>query len=96
MLAKRGLTSVERVFSRAVGNHLKSSEVDTCLYTKNGIILILFVDDAILISPDRSLIDREINSLQHDYVLTDDGELKDYLGTRFTKQLDGSITLTHP
>lgn len=74
----------------------KSSEVDTRLYTKNGIILIVYVDDAILISLDRSRIDSEIKSLQRDYVLTDDGELKDYLGTRFTKHSDGSITLTQP
>lgn len=59
-------------------------------------ILILYVDDAILISPDKSRITAEIKSLQRDYDLTDDGELKDYLGTRFTKSSDGSITLTQP
>ena len=32
---------------------------------------------------DKALIDKEIKSLQRDYDLTDDGELQDYLGTRF-------------
>jgi hypothetical protein len=74
----------------------KSSEIDSCLFTKNGIVLVLYVDDAILLSPYKSLIDSEIRSLQRDYDLTDDGELQDYLGTRFTKHPNGSIELTQP
>lgn len=74
----------------------KQSDIDTCLFTKEGIILIVYVDDAILISPDKHKIDAEIKSLQRDYVLTDDGELKDYLGTRFVKRPDGSVELSQP
>ena len=72
------------------------SEVDKCLFTKNGIILVVYVDDAILISPYKSLIQREISSLQNEFDLTDDGALKDYLGTRFARQPDGSIHLSQP
>ena len=43
----------------------KRSDVDECLFTKNGIILVVYVDDAILISPYKSLIQREISSLQY-------------------------------
>lgn len=70
--------------------------MDSCLYTKSGIILIVYVDDAILISPSQSLIAKEIKSLQDSFKLTDEGPLQDYLGTRFTKQPDGSILLTQP
>ena len=38
----------------------------------------------------------EIISLQSDYDLTDDGELQDYLGTRFDRSSDGFVTLTQP
>ena len=72
------------------------SQVDECLFTKNGIILVVYVDDAILISPYKSLINKEIKSLQEEFDLTDDGVLKDYLGTRFTRFPDGSIQLTQP
>jgi hypothetical protein len=48
-------------------------------------MLVVYVDDAILISANESLIQSEIASLKKDYDLTDDGELKDYLGTRFEK-----------
>ena len=74
----------------------KQSNIDSCLYTKKDIILVLYVDDACLLSPDKNLINTEIASLQKQYNLTDDGELKDYLGTRFTKQPDGSILLEQP
>ena len=54
------------------------------------------MDDAILIPPHKSLIDFEINSLRKYFDLTDDGELKDYLGTPFTKHKDVSIELSQP
>ena len=55
-----------------------------------------YFQHAILLSPHKSLIDSEIKSLQQDFDLTDDGELQDYLGTRFTKHPNGSIELTQP
>jgi Reverse transcriptase (RNA-dependent DNA polymerase) len=72
------------------------SEIDGCLYTKRGIILVVYVDDAILISPYKTLIQKEIKSLQEEYDLTDDGELQDYLGIRFERRSDGSLKLTQP
>ena len=74
----------------------KRSDVDECLFTKNGIILVVYVDDAILVSPYKSMIQREISSLQEEFDLTDDGALKDYLGTCFAKHADGSIHLSQP
>ena len=72
------------------------SEIDPCLFNKNGILLIFYVDDSILISPHKYLIDFEINSLWEYFDLTDDGEIKDYLGTRFTKRKGRSIELSQP
>jgi hypothetical protein len=52
------------------------STIYGCLFTKDGILLVVHVDDAILISPHKHLITKEITSLQRD--LMDDGELQDY------------------
>ena len=49
-----------------------------------------------ILSPDKSKIASEIASLQRDYDLTDEGPLQDYLGTRFDRNSDGSVTLTQP
>ncbi|CAJ1933824.1 unnamed protein product [Cylindrotheca closterium] len=96
-----GLKDAGRTWSQFLHKGLidqgwKQSSIDSCLYTKQNIILVLYVDDACLLSPDKNLINREIKSLQEQYNLTDDGELQDYLGTRFTKLPDGSILLEQP
>jgi hypothetical protein len=95
-LKDAGRTWYEHLTKGLAERGWKQLEIDTCLFTKDGILLIVYVDDAILISPNKQLIDREIKSLQEDYDLTDDGELKDYLGTRFTRRKDGSIELSQP
>jgi len=64
----------------------KPSLVDKCLFTKDKIILVLYVDDAVSISPNQLLINHEIRSLQKE----------DYLETRFKQYNDGSIKLTQP
>ena len=74
----------------------EQSKISDCLYTKDGMIMVLYVNDACIISPDKCKIQEEIKSLQKDFDLTDDGELKDYIGTRFEYHNDGSITLTQP
>ena len=61
---------------------------------KDNVILILYVDNAVLISPDFSGIKMCMQSLQKDFALTDDGPLHNYLRTRFICSCDGSIKLT--
>ena len=74
----------------------EKSKIVSCIFTKDGILLVIYVDHAILISPHKTLINIEIKSLQEGYNLTDDGDLKDYLRTRFTKLSDGSIEFSQP
>ena len=72
------------------------SSIDECLFTKQGLLLIRYVDDACLISQSQSKILQEISSLQKDFDLTDEGPLRDYLETRFDRKPDGSGILTQP
>jgi len=78
----------------------KQSDIDGCLFTKAGIILVIYVDDAILISPNTAVIAREIRSLQQEFDLTDDGPLRDYLGIRFDRSTTSTgtprVTFTQP
>ena len=96
-----GLKDAGRTWNQFIHNGLlsrgwKQSSIDNCLYIKDGVILILYVDDACIISPHTSKINAEIKSLQKDFDLTDDGDIKDYIGTRFDRNNDGSFTLTQP
>lgn len=72
------------------------SSIDERLFTKNGMLLILYVGGAYFISVYKHKIDSEIKSLLQEYDLTDDGDLKDYLGTRFDWHIDSSVILTQP
>ena len=74
----------------------QQSTIDTCLFSKKCDIFILYVDNKYIITLSINLIKSEIISLQSDYDLTDDGELQDYLGTRFDRSMDGHITLNQP
>ena len=56
-------------------------------------MLILYVDETFIISHSKSKIQHEILSLKKDYDLTDNGELQNYIGTRFDRCSDGSVTL---
>ena len=56
----------------------------------------LYVDDAIMVSKSNKRIDAEIRLLKSSFDLTDEGPLKDYLGTLFDRNADISIKLTQP
>ena len=66
------------------------------LFTKKGLIFILYVDDVCVISHSKHAITNKISSLKRNFDLANDGELQDYLGTSFDFYPEGSVTLTQP
>ena len=71
----------------------QQSKVDPCLFIKGTVLLVLYVDDTTLFSPNSVEINREITSLKQSFELTDVGKLQDYLGTRLAKYPDCQIEL---
>ena len=72
------------------------SEIDPCVYYKDNCIVLVYVDDCIIFSKDKSVIDDLIHSLMNgpeNYVLTDEGEIDKYLGVDIDKSKKGSIEL---
>ena len=75
------------------------SEIDPCVYYKDNYIFLVYVDDCIIFSKDKSVIDDLIHSLMNgpeNYVLTDEGEINTYLGVDIDKSKKGSIELRQP
>jgi hypothetical protein len=73
------------------------SKHDTCLFLKQGLICVIYVDDTIFAGPDASKIAEEFTGLgvskyetQHSFQLRDEGEVGDFLGIRIAKE--GEIT----
>jgi hypothetical protein len=94
-LKDAGLTWHEHIKKGLINRGFKPSDIDPCLFTKASTILVLYVDDAVLFGPSKSEIDDIVKSLKADFNLTDDGDLRDYLGVRIEKK-DGKIQLVQP
>ena len=56
------------------------SSVDPCLFIKDEVLCLIYVDDTIFFAKDQKLIDREITDLKRDFELTDEGEVDAFLG----------------
>ena len=65
------------------------SQINPCLFINGKVLLVLYIDGTAFFSPSSKAIDDKIASLKKVFNLTDEGELKDYLGTCFSCHLDG-------
>jgi Reverse transcriptase (RNA-dependent DNA polymerase) len=83
------------------------SEVDMCVYYRKSVMLMIYVDDGIFIGPKQDDIDEAYNLLSNAYmdkqgkvhrayVMTDEGDLADYLGVKIDRLPNGLIKLSQP
>ena len=74
----------------------KQSKVDPCLFYKGNLLFILYVDDAVCLTPKEEDAKQVFADLQSKgYVLTDEGPLSAFLGLQVNKTKDG-IELAQP
>jgi len=92
-----GLKQAPREWYTDIDAYLRSqgfvrSENNTNLYTRNGYILVLYVDDVLITGPHQSGID-EVKKLLHDhYKMSDLGLAKQFLGMQI-EQLNNGIKI---
>eukprot|EP00978_Attheya_sp_CCMP212_P017515 scaffold46797_cov52-Attheya_sp.AAC.1 len=78
------------------------SKIDECVFYQGKLILMVYADDCILMSPNNQDIDDIIKLLRETvkgtrpFDVTDEGDISDYLGVKVTRLDDGTITLTQP
>ena len=71
------------------------SETEPCLFFRNDYILICYTDDCCLFGPNQKALDNVIADLRKEFVLEDEGEIKDFLGVRVVNdRANGTITMT--
>ena len=83
----------EHIKTGFLSRGFQQSKIDPCLFIKGTVLLVLYIDDAALFSPNSVAINREIMSLKQSFDLTDEGDLQDYLETQLTQHPDGRIEL---
>lgn len=83
------------------------SRIDMCLYFWGSVALLIYVDDGMLIGPNNDEIDAAILAMQQPvmskqkevhraFVMTDEGDLCDYLGVKVSTLPNGCIKLSQP
>jgi Reverse transcriptase (RNA-dependent DNA polymerase). len=97
-------TFFEKLRARLLERGFTASEIDPCLFMKNNMICVVYVDDTILCGPDsEEELEREIKGLgvnnletRHSFQLrTNEGEVGDFLGIVWIEKRDnGKFHLT--
>jgi hypothetical protein len=83
------------------------SDTDMCVYYRKSVVLMVYVDDGIFIGPKQQDIDEAYELLSKEfidkhgvkhraYVMTDEGDLADYLGVKIDRLPNGLIKLSQP
>jgi hypothetical protein len=96
-----GQKQAERVWHQYIHGILielgyKPSAVDECVYYRDKLVFLRYLDDGIFASPEDALIEAAIKQLQSRLELTDEGQLSDYLGVNISVDAKGSFHLTQP
>ena len=72
-----------------------STETDQCVFIKDDVIILIYVDDCIIMSADKDKIAQTMESLKKRYAITDEGKMEEYLGIKL-EHTDDSIRMSQP
>ena len=98
-LKQASLNWYEKLREGLLSRGFKSSVIDPCLYIKDGMLLLTYVDDCIIASPSMDRIDHFVHSMKtgpENFVLTDEGDVDKFLGIEITKHEGSSFELSQP
>jgi hypothetical protein len=71
----------------------KPCHSDPCMYTQTDIIVLVYVDDMLIFSRSMQTIKKFMQSLDTEYIYTDEGDIKSYLGIDVSKPVSWDIQI---
>ncbi len=75
----------------------KQNQIDPCLFLKENLYFVLYVDDGVVLAPNKADADTLISDLQQQgYLLTDEGSMAAYLGLQIDRLPGNRISLKQP
>ena len=89
----------EKLKKYLVGRGFKPSGIYPCLYIGNGMIILTYVDDCIIVVPSMENINRFVDSKKNgneNFVLTDEGDINKFLGIEITQLDDKRFKISQP
>jgi hypothetical protein len=72
------------------------SKIDQCLFLRGDCIIVTYVDDCLFFVKDPKTIEELLVSLRKEFVLTDEGDVRNFLRIKVTREKNGSFNLTQP
>ena len=75
------------------------SHIYPCLYLKDGMAILTYVDDCIIVGKSMQAINALVHSLQNceeDFVLTDEGSIDKFLGVEISNRPNGEFEMSQP
>ena len=82
-----------------VDRDFKPSDIYPCLYIGNGMIILTYVDDCIIVGPSMDCIDSFVESMKtgkEKFVLKDEGYINKFVGIEITQLDDKRFKVSHP
>ena len=58
------------------------TQTDQCVFIKNDVVILIYVDDCCIISKNKKSITDTMNLLRQRYTITDEGKMEEYLGIK--------------
>jgi hypothetical protein len=98
-LKQASLNWFEKLKQGLVDQGFTPSKINPCLYLKENIVLLTYVDDCIIISPSKASNNRLISSMQsgpENFKLTDEGDVNKFLGVEIMRLDRDAFKLSQP
>ena len=70
-------------------------QTDQCVFLKDDVIILIYVDDCCIISKNEKVITDTLNQLRKRYTITDEGEMEEYLGIKL-EHMGNKIRMSQP
>ncbi len=72
------------------------SKIDECLFYYNHCLILLYVDDSIIMGPDKIQVQEIIQRISERYKIQEEGDICEFLGIKVKRGDDGSLSLRQP
>ncbi len=72
------------------------SKIDECVFYYKNSVLLIYVDDSILIGPDKAKLEHLIKLMIKRFEIQREGNLGDFLGIQIAREPDGTLILMLP
>ena len=74
----------------------KQGLVDPCLFFRNGIVLVIYIDDCLIFTPEKQRADTFIKELEKRFTIEDKGDITNYLGINIMTPDADTIQMVQP